>query len=155
MTVVERSVLIHQDARRMRALVEDIAAYPEFLPWCSQAQIVSSGEGVTTAALTIDFHGIRQQFSTENRSDGPELIRMKLVSGPFRSLVGHWQFKALGPDASKVALRLDYEFSSRVLSAAIGPVFRQITSTLVEAFVARAESLYGTGGQALKNDAAE
>lgn len=155
MTVVERSVLIHHGARRMRALVEDIAAYPEFLPWCGDAQIVSSTEGVTIAALTIDFHGIRQRFSTENRPDGPEFIRMKLVSGPFRALIGHWQFKALGPDASKVALRLEYEFSNRVLSAAIGPVFRQITSTLVEAFVARADSQYGTGGPALTEDAAE
>lgn len=155
MTVVERSVLIHHRAGRMRALVEDIASYPEFLPWCGDAKIVSSAKGATIAALTIDFHGIRQQFSTENRSDGPELIRMKLVSGPFRSLVGHWQFRALGPDASKVVLRLDYEFSNRALSAAIGPVFRQITGTLVEAFVARADSLYGAGGPALTENAAE
>jgi ribosome-associated toxin RatA of RatAB toxin-antitoxin module len=149
MTTVERSVLIHHAADRMRALVEDIRSYPLFLPWCGGAEIVDRGAMSVVAALTIDFQGIRQRLVTENSWTTPDCIRMKLVSGPFKSLDGTWEFKALDAGSAKITLRISYEFSSRLLQAAVGPVFRHITSTLVDAFVRRADALYGTRGHAI------
>jgi ribosome-associated toxin RatA of RatAB toxin-antitoxin module len=141
MTVVERSVLIEHSAARMRALVEDIDSYPQFLPWCGAAEIVSRSPDTTVATLTIDFHGIRQQFTTENSKVDGEVLRIRLVSGPFRALDGEWRFQPLGEHSSKVTLRLAYDFSSRLLEGAIGPVFRQIASSLVDAFVKRADTV--------------
>ena len=141
MTVVERSVLIEHSAARMRALVEDIESYPKFLPWCGAAEIVSRSPDATVATLTIDFHGIRQQFTTANSRGDGEALHIRLVSGPFRALDGEWRFQPLNEHSSKVTLRLAYEFSSRLLEKAVGPVFRQIASSLVEAFVKRADAV--------------
>ena len=152
MVAVERSVLVQHGAERMRALVEDIESYPSFLPWCGAATVVARTTNATKATLTIDFHGIRQAFTTENCPEGADAIRIKLVSGPFRALSGCWTFKPLAPDASKVSLQIDYEFSNRLLAAAIGPVFRHITATLVDAFVQRADVLYGQHGRKLHAD---
>ena len=105
--------------------------------------MVSGADNAMVATLTVDFRGIRQKFTTENAPGDDETIHMRLVSGPFRSLDGQWQFKALGPQACKVSLKISYEFSSRLLGAAVGPVFRHITSSLVESFVTRADTLYG------------
>ena len=33
MALVEKSVLVEYSAAQMHALVEDVARYPEFLPW--------------------------------------------------------------------------------------------------------------------------
>ena len=126
----------------MYALVDDVESYPRFLPWCDGAQVRSRGGQRTMATIHINFHGIRQHFSTENISEPSNLISMKLVSGPFRRLQGHWRFMPLGEDACKVEFHLEYEIASRILERAIGPVFHHIADTLMDAFSARADELY-------------
>ncbi len=140
-TVVERSVLVDCSAAQMRALVENIEAYPQFLPWCSAATIVSSEGGKVVATLSISYKGIKQQVTTENTHetvDGREAIHIRLVSGPFKSLDGLWNFLPLEETACKVSLQLRYEFASRLMETVVGPVFRYIADTMVEAFVQRA-----------------
>jgi ribosome-associated toxin RatA of RatAB toxin-antitoxin module len=143
MALVEKSVLIEYSAAQMYALVENVAAYPEFLPWCGGTEILEKQDHLTRAAIVIDFRGIKQRFSTQNRADPPNLIEMTLVDGPFRQLDGSWRFKALGNEACKIEFRLHYEFSSKLLEKIFGPVFHFIASTFVDAFVKRARQLYG------------
>jgi ribosome-associated toxin RatA of RatAB toxin-antitoxin module len=69
------------------------------------------------------------------------MIEMRLVDGPFKHLQGFWRFDSLNDHACKVSLDLDYEFSSKLVALAIGPVFNQIANTLVDAFVVRAKEL--------------
>lgn len=141
--MVEKSVLVEYPAERMYGLVEDVESYPEFLPWCGGTRIISRDGDTLRAEVQIDFRGIRQRFSTENRAQPPQLIEMKLVEGPFRHLDGRWHFKALGDEACKIEFQLHYEFSSRLLGKLVGPVFNYIANTFVDAFVHRAEILYG------------
>lgn len=143
MALTEKSVLVEYPAAQMYALVADVARYPEFMPWCGGAEVLSHDGGVVHAAISIDFRGIRQRFSTENRQQEPELIEMKLVDGPFRELDGSWRFKALGEQACRIDFRLHYEFSSRLLETLVGPVFHYIANSFVDAFVKRAAQIYG------------
>ena len=143
MALVEKSVLVEYSAAQMHALVEDVARYPEFLPWCGGTELLSREGELSRATIRIDFRGIRQSFSTENRSQPPQLIEMRLVDGPFRQLDGSWHFKTLSEQACKIELRLHYEFSSRLLEKLVGPVFHYIANTFVDAFVKRAQQLYG------------
>ena len=143
MALVEKSVLVEYSASQMHALVEDVARYPEFLPWCGGTEVLSREGDVTHIAIRIDYRGIRQRFSTENRSQPPQRIEMKLMDGPVRHLDGSWHFKPLGEQACKIEFRLHYEFSRSLLEKLVGPVFHYIASTFVEAFVRRAQQLYG------------
>jgi ribosome-associated toxin RatA of RatAB toxin-antitoxin module len=143
MALVEKSVLVEYSASQMYALVDDVTQYPAFLPWCGGAEVLQREDDRVRAAVTIDFRGIRQRFSTENRLQPAELIEMKLVEGPFRHLDGSWHFKALGSGACKIEFRLHYEFSSKLLEKLIGPVFHYIANSFVDAFVRRAAQVYG------------
>lgn len=143
MALTEKSVLVEYSAAQMYALVADVPRYAEFLPWCGGAQILSRDGDVVHAAISIDFRGIRQKFSTENRQREPELIEMRLLNGPFRELDGSWRFKALGEQACRIDFRLHYEFSSKLLEKLVGPVFHYIANSFVDAFVKRAAQLYG------------
>ncbi|HEX7811454.1 MAG TPA: type II toxin-antitoxin system RatA family toxin [Burkholderiales bacterium] len=143
MALTEKSVLVEYSAAQMYALVADVPRYPEFLPWCGGAQVLSQSDAVVHAAISIDFRGIRQKFSTENRLREPELIEMKLLDGPFRELDGSWRFKPLGEQACRIDFRLHYEFSSKILEKLVGPVFHYIANSFVDAFVRRAAQLYG------------
>ena len=125
----------------MFALVDEVEHYPLFLPWCAAAEVHHRSKAETVAALHIDYHGAKTSFTTRNRKDPPQWMHIGLESGPFRHLAGHWRFKPLGERACKVEFRLEYEFSNRILDKLVGPVFHHIASTLVEAFIARADEL--------------
>ena len=140
---VNKTVLVPYAADEMFRLVDDIETYPAFLPWCTGADVQSREAGVVRASLSVGFHGVQQRFSTENHNTPPHEIRLKLIDGPFRALDGVWRFHDLKGKGCKIEFRMSYEFSSRALAAVMGPVFGLITDTLVDAFVKRADRLYG------------
>ena len=126
MKTVHKSILIWYSADEMYALVTDVAKYPEFLPWCDRSN---------------------KSFTTRNTHVPGREVHLKLVDGPFSNLDGAWKFTPVGEEgerACRVELNLTYGFISVALQALVGPVFDKIASNLVEAFVKRAEHIYGT-----------
>ncbi|MDR2240597.1 MAG: type II toxin-antitoxin system RatA family toxin [Zoogloeaceae bacterium] len=142
MAEVRKSVLIEYSAGQMFRLVDEVEDYPRFLPWCGGTQLIHRDETRTVAALRIDYHGIKADFSTENDKEAPHLMNIKLRHGPFKHLDGCWRFTPLGDAACKIEFRLRYEFSSKLLEKALGPVFHHIANTFVDAFVKRAAAVY-------------
>lgn len=146
MKTVQKSVLIWYSAEEMFGLVSDVGRYPEFLPWCDHGRVIEQDERGMVAEVGIDFSGIRQVFTTRNDHVPGRQIAMRLVRGPFSSLSGGWSFAPLGADgqrACRVELKLSFGFSNAALGAVIGPVFERIAGSLVDAFVKRAEQVYG------------
>lgn len=143
MAVVHKSVFLGYSAAQMFALVDKVEDYPAFLPWCGGVDIKERHGNRLVAAITIDYHGVRQSFTTENTNVPPTAMQMKLVEGPFRQLDGQWHFKPLREHACKIEFTLQYEFSSKLLDKLIGPVFGMIANSFVESFCKRAEAVYG------------
>jgi len=143
MTKVEKTVLIARSAQQMFDLVDDCESYPKFLPWCSATEVTFRDREKTVATLHISFLHVKARFTTENAKEIPVRMSLKLVDGPFRQLEGLWQFKPLAAEACKIEFELAYEFSNKLLEKIVGPVFSQIANTLVEAFVKRADEVYG------------
>ena len=143
MAVVEKSVLIARSAQQMFDLVDRCEDYPEFLPWCSQTRVEFRDERKTVATLHIHYLSVKSHFTTENEKLVPQRMSLKLVDGPFRRLEGLWLFKPLNEEACKIEFSLSYEFSSKLFERVIGPVFSQIANTFVDAFVRRADDVYG------------
>ena len=143
MAEVNKSVLVAHSASRMFALVDAVESYPEFLPWCGGVRLISRDAHTTRATLEINYHGVKQSFTTENAKREPESMQIRLIEGPFQTLEGCWRFSSLGATGCKVELSLRYEFASRLLDKVVGPVFGHIAGNLVEAFVRRAQSIHG------------
>ncbi len=142
MALVEKTVLVAHSAEQMFNLVDRVEEYSQFLPWCGGGR-VESLEGTTVhATVDIDYHGIKQHFTTENTRTPPNRIDMKLMDGPFRQLDGSWTFIPLNDSACKIEFRLHYEFSSKLLETLVGPVFHYIANSFVDAFIQRAEQIY-------------
>ena len=95
------------------------------------------------ASVAIDFRGIKQSFTTENTLHSPHRIEMKLRDGPFTKLDGLWVFHTLRHDACKVEFHLDYAFKSGLVGKVLMPVFDHIARTFVDAFVTRADKVFG------------
>ena len=143
---IHKSVLIWYSPEEMFRLVTDVDRYPEFLPWCDHAQVKAQTEDGMVAEIGIALAGLKQAFTTRNTHIAGRSVQMQLVDGPFSRLSGGWTFSPVGDGsqrACKVELALHYGFSNAALSAVVGPVFDKIAGSLVDAFVQRAEQVYG------------
>jgi ribosome-associated toxin RatA of RatAB toxin-antitoxin module len=142
MASIHRSALVPFSAETMFDLVNDVKAYPEFLPGCAETKIIEQDDKTMTAALLISKAGVQQWFTTLNVLDRGHSIEMTLIEGPFSHLSGGWLFTKLSDDACKIELNLNFSFSSRLAQMAFGTVFNNIATNMVNSFTARAKKVY-------------
>ncbi len=142
MAIVQKSALVKFSAQQMFDLVNDIEAYPSFLPWCTGSRIIKRTEDFVEAELLIAKGGFKKSFSTRNKIDTGGKIVISLLDGPFSYLEGVWNFMPLREDASKISLDLEFEMSGKLASLAFGAVFNQICNTMVSSFTSRAKEVY-------------
>ena len=142
MHVIERSAIVTYTAAQMFALVNDVGRYPEFLPWCTGARVADESDTQRLASLRIARGVLRTEFSTRNTLVKDSQILMHLVDGPFRNLAGEWRFDAIGERGSRVRFRVEFEFKNRLTAVAMSAAFEALCSSIVDAFVTRAQQVY-------------
>lgn len=143
MAQVSRSALLMYSAEEMYQLVNDVNAYPEFLPGCVGANILTNNNNVMRASVKVSKAGISQTFTTENILVNGQSILMNLVDGPFKHLRGGWTFSILDEQACKINLDLEFEFNSSLVELAFGRIFHELVGSMVKSFSSRAKVVYG------------
>ena len=145
-TYSETRILSHSPEQLFK-LVVDIERYPEFLPWCRGARIVSREGNSFLGELVISFSHLTERYTSRVTPTPPTKttegrIEVALVSGPFKHLNNHWRFV---PHANgcEIHLDLDVEFKSKLLDKMLGGMFGKACDKMVGAFTTRAETLYG------------
>lgn len=142
MVTIERSALVNFSAQQMYALVGDIEQYPRFMQGCIAAEVLSRTETEVIGRLTLGKAGIKYSFTTCNRLLPNEAMEMSLVEGPFNNFGATWRFLALTPDACKVSLHMNFDWSGGLLGSAMERLFQYSANTLVDELVNRAHKLY-------------
>lgn len=140
---INKSALVPYNPKQMYVLVDDIPAYADFLPWCRHSEEHHRTDNQVEASLEIAHSGLHKTFTTRNTLEPHRRIEIDLVEGPFKSLKGIWRFEPLGEEGCKVSLEMDFEFSNKLMSMTIGPLFSKIASTLMDSFIERAKVVYG------------
>lgn len=143
MTSITRSALVMHSAEQMYELVNDVESYPHFLPGCAATELISKTDDELVASLTISKLGVNQTFTTRNKLQFPDRMELSLVDGPFSHFVGVWNFHHLSDEACKVTYEMEFEVNSRLAGIALGAVFKQMATTMVDSFVQRAKQVYG------------
>ena len=141
MREVKRSALVNKPPAELFALINDIESYPQFLPWCTHAQVVSRTPTEIVATLGVRQGGLHGEFTTRNTLEPDRRIHMHLVSGPFRTLDGEWLLTPIAGGGCRVELIMRFAFSQRVAALLFEARFASTIGSLVDAFVARARSL--------------
>ncbi len=142
MQVVERSALVTFTAAQMYGLVNDVARYPEFLPWCTGAQVEDISDVERLASVQVSRGMLKTEFATRNTLEKDACILMELAKGPFRNLKGEWRFEPIGERGSRVQFRIEFEFKNRLTAVAFGSAFEALCASIVDAFVQRARAIY-------------
>lgn len=140
---IARSAIVAYSAEQLYALVEDIEAYPQFLPWCLATRVHEREPSRTRATLTVGMSGVRQSFTTQNENRPPHAIDLRLEEGPFRHFAAAWRFHRLSAHACRIEFSLEYDFASRPLARLLEPLFDRIADTMVDAFTRRAGQVHG------------
>ena len=132
-------------------LVLAVEHYPEFLPWCVATRINSKNEnangGEMFADMAIGFKSFRETYTSKVTFEKPTLekpghIHVVDSNGPFKRLETDWIFNT-AEGGMDVEFNIDFEFRSAMMEKLIGKVFAEATKRMVDAFVGRAETLYG------------
>jgi len=142
-TRIERSALVAFSAQQMFDLVNDIAAYPQYMEGCVGSEVLEREDDEVVARLDLSKFGVSQSFVTRNQLNPPLQMTMVLEEGPFKRLVGCWDFKALADDACKVSFELEFELSSKLLGRAAGKLLGSVANDLVDGLCRRAGQVYG------------
>jgi ribosome-associated toxin RatA of RatAB toxin-antitoxin module len=147
-----RSATVPHAAESMFELIADVDSYADFVPGCTESWIETpdsttaaneAGAREVLATLGMVLGTDAGRFTTRNRLEPPRLIHMSLVHGPFSALEGEWRIEPLAGGGSRLHLDVRFEFASRLKDMLLGPVFELTCNQLVQAFVRRAEKLYG------------
>lgn len=142
MRTIHRGATVSYAPAQMFELVNDIASYPKFLPWCKTARVLERDEHQIRATLTVAKRGLEKSFTTLNLLQRPQRIEMRLVEGPFHRLEGLWLFNPVDTGCC-ISLDMTFEISGKIMAMTLGPVFNHAANLLVDAFVERAHEVYG------------
>lgn len=136
-----RSALVARSPALLYRLVENVGDYPQFVPGCTEATVLSRAEHEVVARLVVKRGPLRTQFTTRNRLDPGRSVHMELVEGPFRVLEGQWSFTPVGQNGCRIEFHLRFQFSNPLKAALFEPLFEETAASLVRAFVVRAQQL--------------
>jgi ribosome-associated toxin RatA of RatAB toxin-antitoxin module/CRP-like cAMP-binding protein len=139
--LVRRSLLMPYPAEAMFDLIEQAEHYPQFIPWCTDAQILERTDEIVAARLSMRVAGLTLTLQTRNPKRRPEWLALRMVSGPLRRFEGEWRLMPLNAAACRIEFTLQYEFADRLTERLAGPVFARMADTMVDAYVARAERI--------------
>ncbi len=140
---IKRARRVSYTAEQIYVLVNDIAAYKTFMPWCHQSDVLSDEKDMVVGRVGFTKAGLEKSFTTENKLTPPNRIDIQLRDGPFEQLEGHWLFQDQEHGGCLVVLELSFSFSSFVMEHLFGPIFHQVSNRLVDTFCDRAKEVYG------------
>lgn len=143
MPIIRRSQKEPFSAKQMYELVNDVNAYPTFLPWCKGARIITATPTMMEASILTAKGPLNKWFTTRNTLVENEKITLNLVDGPFKHLRGEWKFQDLPEGGSEIHLMIDFDFSFGPARLILTPIFENIAGSMVSAFSAQAKVRYG------------
>jgi ribosome-associated toxin RatA of RatAB toxin-antitoxin module len=138
---IERTIALPYTREQLYNLVSDVPSYPQFVPYCVDAKVLSDNQGVVDGSLRVGYKGLGYTFATRNINHPHEHIHMALLSGPFQRLEGDWYFDHTA-GGCQVRLRLTIIFKNPLLSMMFKGKIDELTDMMVTAFVQRARDMY-------------
>lgn len=143
MTVIDKTALLPYSAQAVYSLVNDVAAYPEYIEGCIGSEVLKSEPYLMIARLDLSKGGVKQSFTTKNRLLPNEQIGLSLVDGPFVYFDGNWFFTPLQENACKVSFHLEFDMSNPLVGVAAGRLLGSVSNSLVSSICSRAKQIYG------------
>jgi coenzyme Q-binding protein COQ10 len=124
------------------AMVADVEAYPQFLPWCAACRITRrESDTAFLADLVIGYKLIRERFASRVTLTPSDSIHVTYLQGPLKHLSNHWRFVPQD-GGCLIDFHVDFELRNPLLRHVMSMFFHEAIQRMVGAFEARAKHLY-------------
>lgn len=131
---------------QMLELIADVGRYPEFLPNCTAMHVTPDAEAPDSrcnARMHVKFGPIEQAYTSRVEVDREAMtVTADAIDGPFSKLHNHWHFEPKG-EGARITCHIDFKIRNPLLAAAAEPAFASKQDEVVDAFVRRADEIYG------------
>jgi coenzyme Q-binding protein COQ10 len=117
-------------------VVADVNNYPNFVPWCTGAHILSANENEIIADLNIGFGPFQERFTSRVVLDRPKQVLVHAIDGPLEHLTNSWMFTPAG-ERTHVDFSIDFQFKSHLLDHVANTMFHEASTRMMSAFEAR------------------
>lgn len=135
--------ILPYDAEQLFNLVLDVESYPEFIPWCEAARVISQNDNQIIAELMIKLKAFTEKYQSRiifNPSDQLFTIEVEAISGPFKYLKNSWKFFKIDT-GTKVEFFIDFQMKLTIFDTLVGMFFGEATKKMIDAFEKRAQAL--------------
>jgi coenzyme Q-binding protein COQ10 len=133
-------------AEQMYDLVTDVRRYPEFLPWVTGVRVRSDDETEMLADMIVGFKTLRETFSSRVIKQPSNSVTVDYLDGPMRHLHNQWLFEGTENGGCTIDFTVDFSFHNRIFEALAGVYFGTAIAKMTDAFVKRADRIYGSVG---------
>jgi len=140
---ISREIIVNYTPDEMYNLVSDFPQYKNFLPWCANSRVLSSGTNYIVGRIDISYMIVKIHYTTKNTSYNKDKIEMQLVDGPFKNMHGYWEFIPHLDSGCKLRFKLVYQFENFIVEKVIGKVFNMVISSIIDSFMLEAAKRYG------------
>tara|TARA_B100000579_G_scaffold140403_1_gene114082 strand:+ start:317 stop:766 length:450 start_codon:yes stop_codon:yes gene_type:complete len=128
-------------------LVLDIEKYPEFVPFCVDAQVHEKKNKDNLILIIADLTIGKGPFKDTYKSDvkyniKKDFIHVTNLNGPLKHLENTWHFKEKD-NITEVSFDVDFELKNEFLNIIMAKSFQFALEKISEAFQKRAETLFG------------
>jgi coenzyme Q-binding protein COQ10 len=125
-------------------LVADVAAYPQFLPFCTKTDIHETSDTHMIADMHIGYKNFTGAFQSKVTKEFPRILRMEQTHGSLKYLHSNWSFQPHATSTlSTIEFTIDFEPSSWLVGKLITPVLDEIGTLMIQSFLNRAKVIYG------------
>jgi coenzyme Q-binding protein COQ10 len=124
-------------------LIADVERYPDFLPWVIAAKVIRQRDKTIWTDLTMGTGFLQKQFTTVASLDRPHRMEINSYDPMFERFEQIWTFEPAAEGGTDLLYRVELKIKSPFLRAIIGLSITDGTKAMVEAYMRRAERLYG------------
>lgn len=143
MLYLNRFLFVPYSTSKMFNIVNNVNDYSHFLPGCNKSDVLDSSNNHMIALIDFSQSGFHSTFITYNYFVHNTSIDIKLIKGPFRQLLGSWNFIELEDNLCKVIFNLEFEFNNIFTHLSFKLILQEVIDKIIHIFSLRAQKIYG------------
>jgi coenzyme Q-binding protein COQ10 len=143
MPTIHRTLGISFNIEDIYSIIIDVASYPEFLPFCTKTVILEQSKNHLVADTHIQYKMLSGVWQSDVKMEHPHKVEIKQTSSILKALDSVWELKPTSENHTHIDFYVHFQTHFSLLDKMAGSVVEGIADEIVQAFMNRAQHLYG------------